>query len=112
MALVNSGSTHNFIATELVDRVGLQLAPWLGLSVAVSNDDKVTSGGVCYVTMISIDREHFVLNLLTNPLGGFDIVHRVPWLRSLGPITWGLSNLTMHFQCQDHDITWHGMAPF
>lgn len=31
MALVNSGSTHNFIAAELVDRVGLKMAPHAGL---------------------------------------------------------------------------------
>nr|CCI55326.1 PH01B001I13.22 [Phyllostachys edulis] len=111
MALVDSGSTHNFIAAELIDKVGLKLAPRTGLSVAVANGNKITCGGVCYTTPISIDHEHFVLDLLTIPLGGFDIVLGVQWLRSLGPITWDFSNLTMRLHRQDRTVTWHGVAP-
>ena len=78
--------------------------------MAVANDDKVASGGVCYATPLSIDQEHFVLDLRTIPLGGIDIVLGVQWLRFLGPIVWDFNLLTMRFQCQDWVIFWRGVA--
>lgn len=65
---------------------------------------------MCYATHISINQEHFILDLLTIPLGGFDIVLGVQWLHSLGPIVWDFSLLTMRYQRQGQ-ITWRGVAP-
>nr|CCI55439.1 PH01B031C15.22 [Phyllostachys edulis] len=111
LALVDSGSTHNFVAAELVARVGLSLTPRTGLSVAVANGDHVTSGGICRATLISIDKEDFILDFLTIPLDGFDVVLGVQWLGSLGPITWDFHHRMMRFQRQGREIVWHGANP-
>lgn len=65
--------------------------------MAVANGDQVTSSGICHATPISIDKEDFVLDFLTIPLGGFDVVLGVQWLGSLGPITWNFHHRTMRF---------------
>jgi hypothetical protein len=45
VALLDSGSSQNFIDVEMVRCVGIQLRPSAGLSVAVANDDRLESPG-------------------------------------------------------------------
>lgn len=47
VALVDSGSTHNFIADEAIQRTGIRLQHRAGMSVAIVNDERLTSAGVC-----------------------------------------------------------------
>lgn len=107
LALVDSGSTHNFVAVELVARVGLSLTPRTGLSVVVANGDHVMSSSICHATPFSIDKEDFVLDFLTILFGGFDVILGVWWLGSLGPITWDFHHKMMCFQQQGWEIVWH-----
>lgn len=44
------------------------------------------------------------------PLGGFDIVLGVQWLRTLGLILWDFDALFMLFWRKDHQVTWKGKA--
>jgi hypothetical protein len=47
LSLLDSGSTHNFIGTEVVARVGIILSEHVGLRVAVANGDCLISSGCC-----------------------------------------------------------------
>lgn len=47
VALLDSGSTHNFISDVAARRAQVPLQPRPGLSVAVANGDRVTSPGRC-----------------------------------------------------------------
>jgi hypothetical protein len=46
-ALIDSGSTHSFIATSVVRRLNLHPTPLPGLNVVVANGDRIASDGVC-----------------------------------------------------------------
>jgi hypothetical protein len=45
VALLDTGSTHNFIDTDTATRAGLALLGSSGLRVVVANGDRVTSPG-------------------------------------------------------------------
>jgi hypothetical protein len=74
MALVDSGSTHTFIREAVASQIGLQVAPRLGLSVKVTNGDRVTSKGICPKQRVSIDDEEFDINCYILPLASFDVI--------------------------------------
>jgi predicted aspartyl protease len=57
VALLDTGSTQNFIDTDAATRAGLTLLGPSDLQVAVANDDCVTSPGCCHDLSVSIDNE-------------------------------------------------------
>ncbi|EEC80348.1 hypothetical protein OsI_22431 [Oryza sativa Indica Group] len=101
-ALVDSGSTHTFVATEAARRLGLSPTTKSGLNVMVANGDQVTSSGICSGIPIKIDSEDFIIDCYVIPLEGYDVVLGVQWLRTLGPILWDFDKLTMSFWRDDH----------
>jgi len=107
-ALVDSGSTHSFIDEALAQRLGLTPVPRPGLSVGVANGDRVASAGLCKAVHLVIGKEEFTVDLFVIPLGGFGIVLGCDWLRTLGPILWDFTNLTMLFWRHDHRVQWSG----
>jgi len=69
-ALVDSGSTHSFIAADTARRLGLQPAPRPGLTVGVANGERVPSAGVCAAVPVTIGTEEFHIDLFVLPLPG------------------------------------------
>jgi hypothetical protein len=105
-ALLDSGSTHNFIDTDAATRAGLQLAPRGDLRVAVTNGDRISSlGSYCNIS-ISIGGEVFIIDCYGLALGAYDMVLGVQWLESLGPILWDFSRRTMAFVRHGHRVLW------
>jgi hypothetical protein len=76
LALLDSGSTHNFVDTEAAARAGGDLRGCTGLR-AVANDDHVMSSGCCRGLKIGIEGESFVIDCYGLTLGSFDMVLRV-----------------------------------
>jgi hypothetical protein len=106
MALLNSGSMHNFIDTDETRRAGLQLAPHGDMRMAVANGDRVTSPGCCRDMTITIGSEAFVIDCYGLTLGTYDMVLGVQWLESLGPILWDFGRRTITFVCNRHRVLW------
>jgi predicted aspartyl protease len=96
-ALLDSGSTHNFVDTEVTARTGILLAACSGLRVAVANGDHVASPGCCRNLRIEVGKEPFYINGYGLSLGSYDMVLGVQWLESLGPILWDFGCRTMAF---------------
>lgn len=109
-ALVDSGSTHNFLANGVAKRIGVQLTPLQGMKVTVANGDHVRGLGVHRGLLIDINNESFNIDCYALPLEGYDIVLGVQWLHVLGPIVWDFDLLTMSFWWHDHQVTRHGIA--
>jgi hypothetical protein len=96
-ALVDSGSTHTFIHDAVVHRLGLEITHKPGLSVCVANGERKQSYCACKGTMLSIQGETFQVDCYTLPLEGFDVILGIQWLKSLGPIVWDFTTLSMAF---------------
>lgn len=86
LALLDSGSSHNFITEEAAARTNLVLVPQGGMRVTVANGDCVESPGMFRDTPFSIDSEHFATDFYALPLAGYDVVLGTRWLATLGPI--------------------------
>lgn len=110
LALLDSGSTDNFISKELAAHVGAPFSTGRRLRVTVANGDHVTCGGLLRHTAIAIGQESFVVDLYAIPLGGFDVVLGTRWLKTLGPILWDFERLYMSFWRTDHRVEWYGLS--
>ena len=110
VALLDSGSTHNFIHEELATIVGLPFSSNRRLGVTVANVDKVTCRGLLQQAAITIDKERFVVDLHAFRLGVFDIVLGTRFLKTLGPILWDFTTQWMSFWHSDHRVEWSGLG--
>ena len=108
IALLDSGSSHNFIDTALAQRAGIRLQPCPYLTVTVANGDRVASPGKAPQN-VSIDGKAFGVDLYALPLGEYDMVLGVQWLGTLGPILWDFARHTMCFTRAGRSITWSGL---
>ncbi|XP_068645258.1 uncharacterized protein [Aristolochia californica] len=108
LALVDSGSTHNFISQPAAHQLGLKIQNNNGISVTVANGAKISSAGSSHSTTFIIEGHSFVVDFLIIPLAGFDLVLGIKWLQKLGPILWDFKALTRTFTAQQQPITLHG----
>src|SRR5438132_1633488 len=99
IALLDSGSTHNFIDDAIVHHEKILVRAQGGLSVAVANGDRVQCLGKCPPLHASVFGEPFKLDCYVLPLRGYDLILGVRWLSALGPILWDFNNSTMSFHC-------------
>jgi hypothetical protein len=110
VALLDSGSTHNFIHEELATVVGVPFSSDRRLGVTVANGDRVTCRGLLKHAAITIGKESFTVDLHAIPLGGFDVVLGTRFLKTLGPILWDFSAQWMSFWHMDHQVEWTGLS--
>jgi hypothetical protein len=86
IALLDSGSTHNFISESAAQRTGLPLQHRPRLTATVANGDRVSCVGVIRQAAITIHGDTFLVDLFVMPLAGYDMVLGTQWLATLGPI--------------------------
>lgn len=86
LALLDSGSSHNFITKEAATRTDLVLVPQGGMHVTVANGDRVACPGVYHSTPF-IEGEAFAANFYARP------------------ILWDFGTLRMAFWHRDHWVS-------
>ena len=84
--LLDCGASHNFIATELVDKLNLRVQDTPSYLVEVGDGHKVRCKGKCpklkfQLQQLEIEQEFYLFTLK-----GVDIVLGLDWLASLGEI--------------------------
>jgi hypothetical protein len=96
-ALVDTGSTHNFLSRDAMRCLALQPAGAKKFSVTVANGDRLTCQGVARQVPIVIGDEPFSIDCVGIDLGCCDFILGVDFLSTLGPILWDLDVLTLIF---------------
>ena len=86
VALLDSGSTHNFINADHMHCLRLSTAPHPTMRVLVANGDGVPCEGVARDVALAIGTEEFSISCFDINLGGFDVILGVDFLRTLVPI--------------------------
>jgi hypothetical protein len=81
------------------------------LRVIVANGDRITSPGSCSDLHINIDGEHFNIACYGLSLVSYNMVLRVQWLESLGPILWDFKQCTIKFVRDGHTVLWSAERP-
>lgn len=110
MALLDSGSTHNFINAPAASRAGLRFVDSGGAYVVVANGDRVACQGFARDVRLWIGDEFFTVNYFSIPLEPYDMVLGLTWLRSLGPILWDFVTLRMAFTLRGSRVVWAGVG--
>jgi hypothetical protein len=110
VVLLDFGSTHNFINTELMCHLHLATAPHPSMRVLVANGDCVPCEGVARDVALAISTEEFTISCFGINLGGFDLILGVKYLCTLGPILWDFEDLCMAFTRGGRRILWKGVG--
>ena len=108
VALLDSGSTHNFISAAAAHQSGIPIQRRPRLTAMVANGERITCAGVLRNAPLHVKGELYPADLFVMPLAGYDVVLGTRWLGALGPIVWNLANRRMTFQRQGRSISWTG----
>lgn len=98
--LIDSGSTHNFLDPAVAKRSGQQPQATSPLAVVVVDGTRLFSSAVISNFTWQMQGTEFHSEVRLLPLGGCDMVLRVQWLTTLGPVLWDFKELRMEFQHQ------------
>jgi hypothetical protein len=101
VVLIDSENTHNFVDSKLAVSLGIHPQPQDRIKVQIANGQEVSSPGRSREVKVKLQGIVFRTDLFILPLAGCDAVLCIRWLRTLGPILWDFSGLTMKF-------TWAG----
>lgn len=78
--------------------------------MVVTNDDKVSCSGIARGADLHIGTEPFIVPRYAIPLGGYDVVLGVVFLRTMGPILWDVDDLCLAFWRTGRRIQWRSMG--
>jgi hypothetical protein len=109
-ALLDSGSTHNFIVEDATRRTGLPIQPRSRLTATVANSERVTCPGVIRRAPVIIKGDTFVIDLFVMLLAGYDLVLGTQWMVTLGRVVWDFVDLTVSFLHQGRQVSWSDVA--
>jgi len=109
LALLDTGSTHNFVAGETMRRLGLVPAGGEHLRITVANGDRMPCEGIARNVPVRIYDEDFTINCIGLNLGGFDFIIGFDFIRTLGPILWDCEALTLSFWRNGRRVVWQGV---
>lgn len=103
VVLIDSGASCSFIATRLVEKLGLAAVPTQEFGVAIGDGRIMKSSGKCEDLKLVIQGIEIQGDFKMFDLGATDMVLGYTWLASLGEtrINWGL-----HIMCFQIDKEW------
>ncbi|XP_077225809.1 uncharacterized protein LOC143859017 [Tasmannia lanceolata] len=106
--LIDSGSTHNFLAPSVAMKTGIQQQENQAVSVMVANGETLHSEGRCTDVRLNLQGTSISTEFHLLPLAGFDAVLGALWLCTLGPIIWDFKKLTMEFKHEGRSCVLYG----
>jgi hypothetical protein len=109
LALLNTGSTHNFLQGAAMTRLSLTPLGGNQLRVIVANGDHLLCAGIVRHVPISIISDEYTISYVGIDYGCFDFILSVDFLRTLNDITSNLETMTLAFQCDARRIVWNGV---
>lgn len=96
-ALIDSGSTHNFISERAANRLNLKITPIKTFKVRVADGYPLQCRGSYQQVAVDLGGVSFVVDLYALPLTGLDMVLGIQWLEQLGPTVCDWKAKTMKF---------------
>jgi hypothetical protein len=109
IALLDSGSTYNFISESAAQRTGLPLQHRPRLTATVANGERVSCVGIIRQAAVTIHSDVFHVDLFVMPLAGYDMVLGTQWLATLGPVLWDFGGRNMTFEWHGKSVCWQGV---
>jgi hypothetical protein len=98
-ALLDFGSTHNFLDMAVAERIGLAPQTVTDFRVVVANGDRLACFGHYTNLDINIAGEPFSITCYGLALDSFEMVLGVQWPEALGLMLWDFYRRTLAFVC-------------
>ncbi|KAG5411867.1 hypothetical protein IGI04_008186 [Brassica rapa subsp. trilocularis] len=106
--LLDTGSTHNFMKSSLVEDLGIPIHRKSRWFVALPDGGKCPIQGFCQGMVMSVQGHQFKAGCFAIPLKGFYVVLGIRWLNALGRVIWDGLNKTIEFHHSSTPVVWHG----
>lgn len=97
LVLIDSGASHNFISTKLVQKLGLAVDPTNSFQVRLGDGHRKQTQGCCKDLDVQSRNYAFSGEFFLFELGGVDVILGVAWLATLGEVKVNWRTLTMTF---------------
>ena len=105
IALIDSGSTHNFIDCKVAKELNCFLYPARECQVMVANGGTINFSRKCHNMKLSMGEYVLTSPMLSIPMGGDEsVVLGVQWLQSLGTIAFNFQELFMKFSVEGKEV--------
>ncbi|KAF3772009.1 hypothetical protein EJ110_NYTH56689 [Nymphaea thermarum] len=97
IVLLDTGSTHNFLNTNLAHLVEGKITPQSSFNVLVDNGEKMICNEVCKGVSLEMQKTPFTIDLYLLPIGGVDLVLGIQWMKPLKRTLLDWENMTLTF---------------
>jgi len=85
IAIIDIGTTHSFISSSRVERLGLVVTPLSrGMVIDTPTNGSVTTSAVCAMCPVSFGCVDFKLDLVCLPLKHMDVIFGMDWMLTFG----------------------------
>jgi hypothetical protein len=110
IALIDLGSTHNFIHYKLAKALNFFIHPTPEFQVMIANGGTINYSGKFH--NIDLTMGEYVMNSPTIfiPMGGVDVILRIQWLQSLGTLAFNFQELFMKFALERKEVELRGIT--
>lgn len=95
--LVDIGSTQNFINEQIEKNLNFLVYDVNGIYVEIANGQEMKCDALCKDFIWTMQQQEFKADMYLLPLGSYDLILRIQWLKTLGKIQWDFEELTMNF---------------
>ena len=109
--LVDSGSTHNFMNTEVANKLQCKQTPINPVTIKAANGGKMLCSSICKNFSWKMQGIYFVTDVFVMDLDACDMVLGVQWLATLGDIVCNYKSMWMSFDWQEQRVTLKGNEP-
>lgn len=110
VVLIDTGASHNFIATSLVKKLDLPVRHTKQFGVMVSDGHEVKGMGLCKSVNLEIQGFHLIIDCLPFELGRLDIILDYDWLCTLGKFSINLNFSLLSFRWGSDKVVLRGSS--
>jgi len=97
LILIDSGVSHNFISTDLVKELTLDMEDTPAYSVKLGDGFRRGTRGCCKEVIVKLEKHIIKERFYLFELEGVDVILGITWLASLGDVKVNWRTLTMTF---------------
>lgn len=108
VVMVDPGATHNFISTQVVEKLGIPLHSLGTFGVSLGTGEAVQGSGECKGMVVKIQGLTIKEDFLPLPLGNSDLILGIQWLEKLGTMSTNWKTQTLKFQMGGNTFTLKG----
>lgn len=110
IVMVDPGATHNFIALQAVEKLGVECSTSKMFGVSLGTGEMVHSNGECKSVVLQLQGLTIVEDFLPIALGNSDLILGLQWLEKLGTMTANWKSQKISFKMGNETVVLTGDA--